>query len=48
MGGLWIIAGFVAGFVMIIKGGDVFVDAALYIARKMKIPTAIMGQPSSA
>ena len=43
MGGLWIIAGFVAGFVMIIKGGDVFVDAALYIARKMKIPTAIMG-----
>lgn len=43
MGILWIVVGFLVGFAMIIKGGDVFVDAALYIAKKLRIPTTIMG-----
>ncbi len=37
------IIGFIAGLLFIIKGGDVFVDSALYIAKKAKIPPLIMG-----
>lgn len=34
---------FVAGIVMVVKGGDWFVDAASWIARAAKIPTFIIG-----
>lgn len=37
------IIGFIVGLVVIIKGGDVFVDAAKWIAIKLKIPTFIVG-----
>lgn len=34
---------FFAGIALVVKGGDVFVDAAGWIARAMKIPTFIIG-----
>ena len=34
---------FIVGLLMIIKGGDVFVDASANIARSLKIPTFIIG-----
>ena len=33
----------VAGFVLLIKGADFFVDGASALAKKMKIPTLIIG-----
>ncbi len=39
----WAILMFVAGIILIIKGGDWFVDSATWIARAAKIPAFIIG-----
>ena len=44
---LWIVLFFAAGLICIIKGGDLFVDAASWIAEASGIPKFIIG-PSSA
>lgn len=40
---LWAIVIFVVGIVLIVKGGDWFVDSATWIARAAKIPAFIIG-----
>ncbi len=43
MGSVWIVALFLAGVVFIVKGGDLFVDAASWMAEVSGIPKLIVG-----
>ena len=43
LGTIWLYGGFIIGLIIIIKGGDFFVDAATWIAHVFKIPTFIIG-----
>ncbi len=43
MGITWSILALLAGFALIIKGGDWFVDASVWVARKTGIPEIIIG-----
>ena len=40
---IWVIVLFLLGFVLIIKGGDWFVEAAVWIAEATRIPKIIIG-----
>src|SRR5262245_32010990 len=34
---------FILGFILVLKGGDLFVDSSASIARKLKVPRIIIG-----
>jgi len=40
---IWLYVGFVLGLLLIVKGGDWFVDAASWVARVMRIPAFVVG-----
>lgn len=43
MSTIWVILLFLLGFVLISKGGDFFLDAAIWIAEAYRIPKLIVG-----